>query len=192
MLTHIASFGPAVTAGLWAAALASALGSILGAPRILQTIANDGIAPRWFGLVTGPRKEPRNALLLTLSIAETGILFGDFDAIARVMSIVFLTTYAFPGNIRELENLIEQGVALADDGVLKREDIVTPEMTLAEGGPRREGGTELQDIVDEAERQHIEKTLREVEGNKERAAEILGLSSTTLWRKMKRLRVVAP
>ena len=104
----------------------------------------------------------------------------------------FLMTYAFPGNIRELENLIEQGVALADDGVLKREDMMTSEMVLPEGSPRREGGTELQDIVDQAERQHIEKTLREVEGNKERAAELLGLSSTTLWRKMKRLRVVAP
>jgi transcriptional regulator with PAS, ATPase and Fis domain len=50
----------------------------------------------------------------------------------------------------------------------------------------------LQDIVDDAERVYIEKTLREVDGNKEKAAEKLGLSSTTLWRKMKRLNVVWP
>ena len=44
--------------------------------------------------------------------------------------------------------------------------------------------------MDDAERSAIEAVLREVEGNKERAAELLGLSSTTLWRKMKRLNVV--
>ncbi len=104
----------------------------------------------------------------------------------------FLRNYDYPGNIRELENLIEQGVALAEDGIIRRDDIITPEMD--QGGPRESNGgqRQLQDVVDEAERAHIEATLREVDGNKERAAEVLGLSSTTLWRKMKRLNVVWP
>jgi len=105
--------------------------------------------------------------------------------------IDFLRSYDYPGNIRELENLIEQGVALAEDGVIRRDDITTPEMDTGE--PKRSRGQRLlQDVVDEAEREHIEAILREVDGNKERAAEALGLSSTTLWRKMKRLNVVWP
>ena len=104
----------------------------------------------------------------------------------------FLRSYDYPGNVRELENLIEQGVALAEDGIIRRDDIVTPEMDTGTTKKRPEGQRQLQDVVDDAEREHIEATLREVDGNKERAAEALGLSATTLWRKMKRLNVVWP
>ncbi|MEM1414734.1 MAG: sigma-54 dependent transcriptional regulator [Myxococcota bacterium] len=105
----------------------------------------------------------------------------------------FLQRYDFPGNVRELENLVEQGVALCLDGVVSLDDIVPPELRAEEtasngGGPPRS----LQEVVDRAEREAITAVLREVEGNKERAAEMLGLSSTTLWRKMKRLEVVWP
>jgi len=105
--------------------------------------------------------------------------------------LAFLTSYDYPGNIRELENLIEQGLALADRGVIQLEDVM-PERDESRPGDGRSSDGSLQAVVDAAERQHIEKTLREVVGNKERAAEILGLSSTTLWRKMKRLGVVWP
>jgi two-component system response regulator HydG len=47
----------------------------------------------------------------------------------------------------------------------------------------------MQDVIDEAETTAIVAALREVQGNRERAAEMLGLSATTLWRKMKRLRL---
>ena len=50
----------------------------------------------------------------------------------------------------------------------------------------------LADLVQEVERNAIIRALRQVEGNKERAAEILGLSPTTLWRKMKRLQLEWP
>jgi two-component system response regulator HydG len=103
-----------------------------------------------------------------------------------------LMRYEFPGNIRELENLIEQGMALAMEGVIQLDDVISPEMGFDFGHAAWGAPKQLQDIVDEAERVHIEKTLREVDGNKEKAAEMLGLSSTTLWRKMKRLRVVWP
>jgi two-component system, NtrC family, response regulator HydG len=114
----------------------------------------------------------------------------------------YLVRYDFPGNIRELENMIEQGVALALNGVVQRDDVIPPEVQLARhradpakgsSAPSEDsGGRSLQDVVDEAERKAIEAMLREVDGNKERAAELLGLSSTTLWRKMKRLNVTWP
>ncbi|MDH5491187.1 MAG: hypothetical protein OEY14_04485 [Myxococcales bacterium] len=45
----------------------------------------------------------------------------------------------------------------------------------------------LQSVVDRAEYEAISAVMREVGGNKEKAAQLLGLSTTTLWRKMKRL-----
>lgn len=84
-----------VVAGIWGATLSSALGSILGAPRILQATAVDKITPKFFGKGFGESNEPRNALLLTFIIAEAGILIGDLDVIARIVSMFFITTYGF-------------------------------------------------------------------------------------------------
>ena len=100
----------------------------------------------------------------------------------------YLMQYDYPGNVRELENLVEQGVALAVHGYLELEDIVTPEMEDDRSSMTRS----LQDVVDRAERDAILRVLEEVDGNKERAAERLGLSATTLWRKMKRLELAWP
>ncbi|OFY68273.1 MAG: hypothetical protein A2V64_07345, partial [Bacteroidetes bacterium RBG_13_43_22] len=84
-----------VIAGIWGATLSSALGSILAAPRILQSTAIDKITPRIFAHGTGASKEPRNALLFTFLIAEAGILIGELNVIARIVSIFFITTYGF-------------------------------------------------------------------------------------------------
>ena len=97
----------------------------------------------------------------------------------------YLMRYDYPGNVRELENMIEQGVALAESGVIRLEDVVASENGL-------EPPPSLQEVVDAAERDAILRVLREVDGNKERAAAVLGLSATTLWRKMKRLDVQYP
>ena len=94
----------------------------------------------------------------------------------------------YAGNIRELENMVEQGVALALDGRITLEDITILEPTQ---NSRPSVGRSMQDIVDEAEAGAIQTALRAVDGNRERAAEMLGLSPTTLWRKMKRLNIEA-
>ena len=95
VLSTIALWKPAVLAGIWGATLSSALGSILGAPRILQALAVDQIMPRFFAKGTGKTNEPRNALLLAFAIGEGGILIAELDIIARVVSMVFLATYGF-------------------------------------------------------------------------------------------------
>jgi two-component system, NtrC family, response regulator HydG len=99
----------------------------------------------------------------------------------------YLMDYRFTGNVRELENMVEQGVALATDGIIRREDVIALDDIPAR--TTHAGGRSMQDVVDEAESTAIQAALREVDGNRERAAEMLGLSPTTLWRKMKRLNI---
>ena len=82
--------------------------------------------------------------------------------------------YDFPGNIRELEHMIEQAVALVQNGVVTRDDVL-PERAPDERGDARSGRT-LADVVDAAERQAIEGALRDCDGSREKAAEVLGIS----------------
>jgi len=79
--------------GVWGATLSSALGSVLTAPRTLQALAADGIAPQILGRGSGPANEPRVALALTFALAETGILLGNLDVIAPILTMFFLATY---------------------------------------------------------------------------------------------------
>ncbi|MGK0314579.1 MAG: solute carrier family 12 sodium/potassium/chloride transporter 2 [Saprospiraceae bacterium] len=93
ILMKIAFFAPAVVAGIWGATLSSALGGILGGPRILQAMSIDRITPKIFGKGVGKDKEPRNALLITLLIAEGGVLIGELDMIAEICSMFYLAAY---------------------------------------------------------------------------------------------------
>lgn len=93
ILMKIALFAPAVVAGVWGATLSSALGGVLGGPRILQAMSLDKITPRVFGIGKGKNNEPVNALLLVFIIAFSGILIGELDVIARVVSMFYLAAY---------------------------------------------------------------------------------------------------
>ena len=93
-----------VIAGIWGATLSSAFGSLLGAPRILQATSKDRITPKFLSKGYGTLNEPRNALLFTFIIAEAGILIGDLDMIARIVSMFFITTYGFLNLSAAIEN----------------------------------------------------------------------------------------
>ncbi len=95
ILMKMALFAPAVVAGIWGATLSSALGGILGGPRILQAMSIDKVTPKIFRKGKGVNKEPVNALLMVFIIAEAGILIGELDVIARVVSMFYLTAYGF-------------------------------------------------------------------------------------------------
>jgi two-component system response regulator HydG len=94
-----------------------------------------------------------------------------------------LVAYDYPGNVRELENLVEQSVALCTGGIVRVDDIL-PRPPKSE---EKSHGRTLADIVDDAEREAVESALRAFDGSRERAAEALDISPTTLWRKMTRL-----
>ncbi len=95
ILMKMALFAPAVVAGIWGATLSSALGGILGGPRILQAMSIDKVTPKIFGKGKGVNNEPVNALFMVFIIAEAGILIGELDVIARVVSMFYLTAYGF-------------------------------------------------------------------------------------------------
>ena len=84
-----------INAGVFAATLSSALGSMMGAPRILQAFARDDILKgiKIFGQGRGKGNEPRLATILTFLIAQAGILLGDLNAIAPVITMFFMITY---------------------------------------------------------------------------------------------------
>lgn len=106
VLYQISLFSPLVIAGIWGATLSSAVGSILGAPRILQATAIDRVTPRFFAKGYGSANEPRNALILTFIIAFAGIMIGDLNAIARLVSIFFIITYGFLNLTCAIESIV--------------------------------------------------------------------------------------
>jgi len=94
-----------------------------------------------------------------------------------------LLRYPWPGNVRELENAIERAAILARDQTIEPDDLpphVTGGVIL---GPAP--GLEREHTLAEAERAHIIQTLERCGGNHSRAAEMLGIGRTTLWRKLK-------
>jgi len=88
----VAAAAPLITLGIFAATLSSALGSLMGAPRILQALARDEIFKRlrWFGREAG---EPRRAIVLSFLIAQGGVMLGDLNLIAPIITMFFMITY---------------------------------------------------------------------------------------------------
>lgn len=84
-----------ITAGVFAATLSSALGSMMGAPRILQAFARDEVFGflKFFGAGSGAAHEPRRATVLTFVIAQACIVLGDLNAIAPIITMFFMITY---------------------------------------------------------------------------------------------------
>ena len=84
-------------AGIFAATLSSALGSMMGAPRILQALARDNIFPALAPFAQGSRKsgEPRRAIALTFAVAQAAVLLGDLDLIAPIITLFFMVTYGY-------------------------------------------------------------------------------------------------
>jgi amino acid transporter len=96
IMQQISLWGPAILLGVWGATLSSAIGSILGAPRVLQAVVRDGVLPRIFnplGAGHGREDEPRNGTIVTLGVAIAAVCVGDLNLIAPVLSMFFLTTY---------------------------------------------------------------------------------------------------
>lgn len=95
VMSRVAVLPWLITAGVFAATLSSALGSMMGSPRILQAFARDQVLPVLtpFAKGSGASGEPRRATILTCLIAQGCILLGDLNAIAPVITMAFMITY---------------------------------------------------------------------------------------------------
>ncbi len=98
-----------------------------------------------------------------------------------------LRAYDYPGNIRELENAVEQAMAFTTGSLIRSEDL--PE--ALRGGPRatEDERTPGPGTLEEMERDLILRRIRDLNGNLSLAARALGIGRTTLWRKMKAYRI---
>jgi DNA-binding NtrC family response regulator len=112
--------------------------------------------------------------------------------VTRISSEVMalLLDYPFPGNVRELENLIERGTAMAQSDTIEVAHL--PETLQKRGGfDFRKIGGRLP-TLEEQEQTYISRVLEEVKGNQTMAAQILGINRASLWRKLKAWRNEEP
>ena len=102
-------------------------------------------------------------------------------------TIDFLQEYQWPGNIRELENLIERAVVLADGDALTVDDFPKEikELGRGVGAPAANNGS-LSEALGDIEKEQLTKALKDAGGNKSRAAKSLGLKRSTFISKLKK------
>ncbi len=95
-----------------------------------------------------------------------------------------LSNHSWPGNVRELENAIERAMVLSNSDILKIEDFgfISRESKLN----GKNSSYSIEGSLEAQEREAIQQALAKCEGNKSKAAELLGIGRSTLWRKMKK------
>jgi DNA-binding NtrC family response regulator len=103
------------------------------------------------------------------------------DSISDEVISLFMA-YDFPGNVRELEHIVERAVILADGKIIEPRHL--PKRFSKVGSPSQDAIKEIMPLAD-MERQYILKVLEATQGNRSKTAELLGISRSALWRKLK-------
>ncbi|MDD2390343.1 MAG: sigma-54 dependent transcriptional regulator [Desulfobacterales bacterium] len=98
-----------------------------------------------------------------------------------------LTEYHWPGNIRELKNVIERGIILAEDGLITEKELPFKLLEASQGEEAIGSMTDDTQIhsLKEMERRHILKVLKTTNGSRTQTADLLGIGRKTLYRKLK-------
>jgi two-component system, NtrC family, response regulator AtoC len=130
------------------------------------------------------------ALLINHFLERSNRKYGLTITVSRE-AMIYLWEYDWPGNIREMENLVERLILLSQDGVIDLKDLPanirafvsdkkSPQPTLS-GGP-----INLRQATEQLQFRLMEEALRLANGNKSAAARMLGLKRTTLVAKLRR------
>jgi solute carrier family 12 (potassium/chloride transporter), member 4/6 len=93
IIQEVARIPALIIVGIWGATISSALGGLLGAPRTLQALADDGVVPKLFGKTSGKSEDPKIATLITFVIALMGVYFGSINIIAPMLTMICLICY---------------------------------------------------------------------------------------------------
>lgn len=129
------------------------------------------------------------SMLLYRFVRDFAALMGrEVEGVSALAEEAALA-HDWPGNVRELRNRVERAVALARGAWIMPGDLF-PEV----GRWREEAASEvasLAEVKDAAERRQILRALQVTDGQVMKAAELLGVSRTTLWEKMRRLKIEA-
>ena len=124
-------------------------------------------------------------LLVNYFLAKFSLPGGRTKSMSRE-ALQRLEHYDFPGNARELENIIERSMALCDEGEIKPHHLPS-DLT----SHTQVFSTEIQSVnprksLEENQREYILSVLESVNGNKTQAAKIIGIDRVSLWRKLKK------
>lgn len=125
-------------------------------------------------------------LLVDHFISRFNALYGKEICCVSNDALAELLSHDFPGNIRELENIIEHCFVLCHGQLIESSDL--PDSVRR---PEHRGGEDLQEIktLRQMEKMMIEQSLRRHEGNRAAAARELGINPSTLFRKLKSLQI---
>lgn len=121
---------------------------------------------------------------------------GEKQPVLSGGALTALHGYPFSGNIRELKNIVERAAVTCSDGVITREDILKAlyppdlgDMEVPEGLKTEEKKEEAERFLCKEEQEDcdaIKNALKACRGNQSRAAKLLGINRTTLWRKLQK------
>ena len=105
----------------------------------------------------------------------------------------YLSRLPYPGNIRELKNIVERALILGGSGTISRDDVVRctgapDEHGAASGTASPDSGAPAQ-TLEEMERDRILRTLSDCNGNVSRAAAALGLTRASLYRRIEKFKI---
>jgi transcriptional regulator with PAS, ATPase and Fis domain len=134
------------------------------------------------------RERGEDILVLARSLLQT--LAAELGRGARTLAPdaeQALQTYPWPGNIRELRNVLERAVLLGDQQVLGRKEL---RFDASLGTESAADNTDLS--LRELERQHIQRILYKEQGHVESAAKRLGIPRSTLYQKIKQYQITLP
>jgi len=133
-----------------------------------------------FNIELPPLRERNEDIPLLVEYFRQKLSLGEPCRISgRAMEC--LLSYSWPGNIRELQNVIERGIILAENGLITERALPRELVEATKDVPQITPFMALEEV----EKSHILRVLKYVEGNRAKAADILGIGRKTLYRKLK-------